>query len=99
MSLEIAANIGQYAHTLRQMLHGGDRVTADFLTLLHEWIENRALNMALRATINNALLDDPFWHYLTYQDRRAAVDIVDLCQVDVRAKGERLRAAMTAMRA
>ena len=98
-SLEIAANIGQYAHTLRQMLHGGDRVTADFLTLLHEWIENRALNMALRTTIINALQDDPFWHYLTEQDRRAAVDIVDLCQVDVRAKGERLRAAMTAMRA
>ena len=68
------------------MVHGGDRVTAEFLNLLHEWTESRAMIMALRATIDNALQDDPFWRYLTDHDRRAAVDIVDLCQADVTVK-------------
>ena len=70
------------------MVHGGDRVTAEFLKLLHEWTENRALIMALRATIDNALQDGPFWHYLTDNDRRAAVDFVGLCQEAVKAPGD-----------
>ena len=96
-SLEIGANIGQYAHTLRQMVHEDDCVT--FVTLLHAWIENRALNMALRSTVNKAFEDDPFWRNLSDADRGAVVDHLETRQEAVRAKSDELREAMQALRA
>ena len=96
-SLEIAATIGQYAHTLRQMVHEDDCLT--FVTLLHAWIENRALNMALRSTFHKAFEDDPFWNNLSDADRGAAVNHLEIRQEAVRAKSDELRAAMAALRA
>ena len=46
--VSIAANIGGYAHTLSQMVHRPDGTLEDFLMLLHKWIENRSVNMALK---------------------------------------------------
>ena len=96
-SLEIAENIGQYAHTLRQMVHEDDCHT--FITLLHGWIQNRALNMALRSTVDKAFEDDPFWRNLSDADRGAVVDQLEIREEAVRAKCDELRAAMQALRA
>ena len=95
--LEIAENIGRYAHTLRQMVHDDDCLT--FVNLLHTWIENRAVNIALGSTIDKAFGHDPFWRHLNDADRQAAVDHLDIRQKAVRAHGDDLRAAMKALRA
>ena len=78
-------------------MHENDCLT--FVTLLHAWIENRALNMALRSTFDNAFEDDPFWNNLSDADRGAAVDHLEIRQEAVRAKSDELRAAMQALRA
>ena len=78
------------------MVHEDDHLT--FVNLLHTWIENRALNMALRSTIEKAFGEDPFWRDLNKADREAAVDHLGIRLKAVRANGDELRAAMRALR-
>ena len=94
----IAADISKCVHVLRKIVHGEDQVTADFLTMLHEWVENRAVNMTLQTTLSKAFEDHPFWGSLSDQDRQVSVDIVVLCVEVVRVKGAELTAAMKALR-
>ena len=46
---------------MREIVRGGDEVRADVVRLLHAWIENRAVNVALHETITKALQDEPFF--------------------------------------
>ena len=95
--LDIAENIGRYAHTLRQMVHDDDCLT--FVNLLHTWIENRAVNIALGSTIDKAFGHDPFWRHLNDADREAAADYLDSRQKAVRVQSDDLCAAMKGLRA
>ena len=56
--VDLAADIVRYAYTLREMVRGSDEVRADFVRLLHAWIENRALNVALHETPAKSLQDE-----------------------------------------
>ena len=80
---------------MKRYVSGGEAIEKR----LHAWIENRALNMALRSTVNKAFEDDPFWRNLSDADRGAAVDHLGIRQEAVKAKGDELRAAMEALRA
>ena len=96
--VSIAANIGGYAHTLSQMVHRPDDTLEDFLRLLHKWIENRSVNVALKNTIDEALNDESCWRGFSDEDRNRAVDIVELCTDAVRANGDLLRRGMNSLR-
>ena len=50
---EIAASIVAYAHTLRLRTHRPD----EFINLLHQWIENRSVNVALKRTLDGAFTE------------------------------------------
>ena len=80
---------------MKRYVSGGEAIEKR----LHAWIENRALNMALRSTLHKAFGDDPFWRNLSDADRGAVVDYLDFRQEAVRAKSDELRAAMQALRA
>ena len=82
-----AANIGAYAHTLLQRVHRLD----DFLNLLHQWIENRSVNVALMSTLDTAFTEETHWQSFTQADRARAAEILQLSCETVRASGDLLR--------
>ena len=90
----IQDDICAYAHILRRGLSSNVDVTG-FFTLLHRAISNRALNMALRKTIDQTLIDDfiggPQSRRLTRFGREARADILEQCLDIVKDDYERLK--------
>ena len=78
----IQQEICAYAYTLRRGLPSNVDVT-EFFALLHRAIMNRALNMALRKTIDKSLGDDLFvgsdGRCVTQLGRQALADILEQC--------------------
>ena len=78
----IQEDICGYAYTLRRGLPSNVDVT-EFFALLHRAITNRALNMALRKTIDKSLGDDllvgPDGRCVTQFGRQALADILEHC--------------------
>ena len=66
--------------------------------LLHECIADRALNMALRKTIDQSLSDDlpvgPIGRRVTEHGRQAFADVLEQCLAIVERDYQRLRADM-----
>ena len=70
----IVDNICAYAHTL--CIRTND--PHELVKLLHQWIENRSINMALTASLNNAEAQLGYWKRVNPEDERhwnAARDI------------------------
>ena len=90
----IEQDICAYAYTLRQGLPSDVDVT-EFFTLLHRAITNRALNMALRKTIDKSLDDDlrvsPDGRCVSQLGRQTLADILEQCVDTVQADYLRLR--------
>ena len=90
----IQDDICGYAQILRRGLSSNVDVT-QFLTLLHRAITNRALNMALRKTIDQSLSDDflagPQGRRLTRFGREARADILEQCLDIVKDDYQRLK--------
>ena len=97
----IQRDICAYAHTLRRGLPNSVDVT-QFLTLLHQGITNRALNMALRKTIDQSLSDDlpvgPIGRRVTEHGRQAFADLLEQCLAIVERDYQRLRTNMRQFR-
>ena len=97
--VSIAANIGGHACTLSQMVHRRDHACEDFLWLLHEGVQNRAVNVALRSTIDKAFLDESCCQGFSDEERHRALEIMELCDDALKAKGALLRRTMNSLRA
>ena len=97
----IQRDICAYAHTLRRGLPSSVDVT-QFLVLLHQGITNRALNMALRKTIDQSLSDDlpvgPDGRCVTRCGRQAFADILEQCLDIVKDDYQSLQANMRQFR-
>ena len=78
----IQGDICGYAYTLRRGLPSNVDVT-EFFALLHRAITNRALNMALRKTIDKSLGNDllvgPDGRCVTQLGRQALADLLEHC--------------------
>ena len=97
----IQGDIRAYAHTLRRGLPSGIDVT-QFLMLLHQGITYRALNMALRKTVDQSLSDDllvgPGGRRVTEHGRQALADVLGQCLDIVEQDYQRLRTDMRQFR-
>ena len=94
-------DICAYAQILRRGLSRNVDIT-EFLTLLHRAITNRALNMALRTTIDQTLSDDlpvgPQGRRVTRFGRQALADILEQCLDIVKDDYQRLQIDMKRLR-
>ena len=91
---QIVASIGAYAHTLRlrtQRHH-------EFINMLHQWIENRSINVALRRTLDGVFTEGTCWQRLSPEERARAAEILELSFDTVRASGDMLRSGMYSLR-
>ena len=97
----IQGDICAYAHTLRRGLPSSVDVT-QFLMLLHQGITNRAVNIALRKTINQLLRDDlpvgPYGRRVTEHGRQALADLLEQCLDIVEQDYQNLRTDMRQFR-
>ena len=96
--VSIAANIGGYAYTLTQMVCRSGHTLEQFLSLLHQWILNRSVNVALMKTLDDALSDESCWRSFSENNRQTAVDIVELSLESAKANGDLLRRGMNSLR-
>ena len=100
----IQNDICAYAHTLRRGLPSSVDVT-QFLMLLHRSIINRALNLALRKTIDQSfrpwtddLLVGPGGERMTDQAKQALSDLLEQCLETVEHDYQRFRTDMRQFR-
>ena len=97
----VQRNICAYAFTLRRGLPSNVDVT-EFFTLLHRAITNRALNMALRATVDKSLRNDflvgPDSRCMAHSGRHALADILEHCLDSVKTDYQALRNRMKQLR-
>ena len=84
---EIADSIGGYAYTLCIRTDDPDQL----VKLLHQWIENRSINMALKFAIDNCLANLSFWKCLNMEERDRAVHLVETAMEIVEINGVELR--------
>ena len=68
------------------------------LNLLHQWIENRSINMALRFCIDSCLAELSFWKYVNSEERARAVRLVETAIEIVRMNGDELRRCVDNLR-
>ncbi len=90
----IVDNIGAYAHTLCTRTDCSDQL----LKLLHQWIENRSINIALRLSLNRCLEKFTFWEHITAEKRAQAVSLLETAMAIIRTDGEELRRCMDNLR-
>ena len=90
----IVDNIGAYAHTLCMRTDDPDQL----VKLLHQWIENRSINMALRLSLERCLAERTFWKYVNSEERARAVHLVETAIEIVRMNGDELRRCMDNLR-
>ena len=97
----IQQDICAYAYTLRRGLPSNVDVT-EFFALLHRVITNRALNMALRKTIDKSLGNDllvgPDGRCVNQLGRQALADVLEHCMDTVLTDYQSLRDNMKLLR-
>ena len=81
---EIVNNISAFAHTICKKTDVSDQL----LKLLHQWIENRSINMALRLSLDNCLAERTFWKFVNSEDRFRAVHLVETAMKIVKMNGD-----------
>ena len=91
---EIVDNIGAYAHTLCTRTNCSDQL----LKLLHQWIENRSINMALRLCLERCLAERTCWKHVTDEERAQVVHLMKTAMEIVQMNGERLHRCMDNLR-
>ena len=90
----IVDNIGAYAHTLCMRTDDSDPL----VKLLHQWIENRSINMALRLSLDNCLAERTFWKFVNSEDRFRAVHLVETAMKIVKMNGDEVRRCVDNLR-
>ena len=94
---QVVVSIGAYAHTLRLRTHRPQ----DFIKILHQWIENRSINVALKNT--RKLASEPpgdisteqtVWRLCNAEERVRAIEILTMSLDIVRANGDMIRSAI-----
>ena len=83
----IVDNIGAYAHTLCMRTDDPDQ----FVKLLHQWIENRSINMALRLCLDRRVAESSFWKFVNWEDQTRAFHLMETAVEIVRMNGDELR--------
>ena len=90
----IVDNIGAYAHTLCMRTDVPDQL----VKLLHQWIENRSINMALRLSLQRCKAKLTCWKYVKAEERARAVHLVETAIEIVRMNGDELRRCVDNLR-
>ena len=91
---EIVNNISTFAHMICKKTDVSDQL----LKLLHQWIENRSINMALRLSLDSCLEKLTFWEHITAEKRAQAASLLETAMAIVRTDGEELRRCMDNLR-
>ena len=91
---EIDNNISTFAHMICKKTHVSDQL----LRLLHQWIENRSINIALRLSLDRCLEQFTFWEHITAEKRAQAVSLLETAMAIVRTDGEEFRRCMDNLR-
>ena len=91
---QVVVFIGAYAHTLRLRT----RRPQEFIKMLHQWIENRSINVALKNTLKHAseppggiFTEQTVWQLCNAEERVRAIEILTLSLDIVRANGDMIR--------
>ena len=91
---QIAATIAAYAHTLSLRTNRPH----DFINMLHQWIENRSINVALKKTLKAAeeapsgmFTEQTVWRRCNAEERERAAKILRMSLDMVRATGDMIR--------
>ena len=91
---QIAASIAAYAHTLRLRTYRPH----DFIKMLHQWIENRSIDVALKRTLKGAdespcamFTEQTVWRRCNAEERDRAAEILRTSIDMVRATGDMIR--------
>ena len=91
---DVVINICAYAHTLRVRT----RRPHEFIKVLHQWIENRSINMALKNTLNAAseppsgmFTEQTVWRRCNAEERVRAEQILRTSLDIVGASGDMIR--------
>ena len=87
---EIADSIGAYAYTLCIRTDDPDQL----VKLLHQWIENRSINMALRLYLDKRVAESSFWEFVNWEDQTRVFHLMETAVEIVRMNGEELRKCM-----
>ena len=91
---EIVNNINTFAHMICKKTDVSDQL----LKLLHQWIENRSINIALRLSLDRCLEKFTFWEHITAEKRAQAVSLLETAMAIIRTDGEELRRCMDNLR-
>ena len=91
---EIVNNINTLAHMICKKTDVSDQL----LKLLHQWIENRSINIALRLSLNRCLEKFTFWEHITAEKRAQAVSLLETAMAIIRTDGEELHRCMDNLR-
>ena len=91
---EIVNNISAFAHTICKKTDVSDQL----LKLLHQWIENRSINIALRLSLDRCFQKFTFWEHITAEKRAQAVSLLETAMAIMRTDGEELRRCMDNLR-
>ena len=89
---EIVNNISTFAHMICKKTDVSDQL----LKLLHQWIENRSINIALRHV--RCLEKVTFWEHITVEKHAQAVSLLETAIAIMRTDGEELRRCMDNLR-
>ena len=89
---EIVNNISTFAHMICKKTDVSDQL----LKLLHQWIENRSINIALRHV--RCLEKVTFWEHITMEKHAQAVSLLETAIAIMRTDGEELRRCMDNLR-
>ena len=91
---EIVNNISAFAHMICKKTDVSDQL----LKLLHQWIENRSINIALRLSLDRCFQKFTFWEHITAEKRAQAVSLLETAMAIMRTDGEELRRCMDNLR-
>ena len=89
---EIVNNISTFAHMICKKTDVSDQL----LKLLHQWIENRSINIALRHV--RCLEKVTFWEHITVEKHAQAVSLLETAIAIMRTESEELRRCMDNLR-
>ena len=94
---QVVVSIGAYAHTLRLRTYRPH----EFIKMLHQWIENRSINVALKNTLKGAseppcglFTKQTVWRLCNAEERVRAVEILTMSLDIVRASGDMIRSGI-----
>jgi len=91
---EIVNNISTFAHMICKKTDVSDQL----FKLLHQWIENRSINIALRLSLDRCLEKFTFWEHITAEKRAQAVSLLETAMAIIRTDGEELRRCIDNLR-